>query len=338
MIPTLAFFTFGMAYAVFSFLLAVGFRDRVVADVLDTVTGDLDVSLWYVGVVAALISIWAMRAEMRRGHSSKRACANVALVFAAVLALHLGFTLFKTTMPAIVPYYADPYLARIDAWLHGNSDPWAVINRIFGPDVMLILTPLYHGPWLIAAFLFPVILVALDEDQTRVKRYLVLYCASWIVIGNLVALGGMSVGPVFYDRLYDSNRFAMLTWTLRFAGVETSTMGALQDYLWEAYSAGRQSFGTGISAFASVHVSVATVVAIYCGERSAILALPAALFCGAILLLSIWSGYHYAVDGYFSIAAMSMMWVYLRKRVQPLDVGVAVTTRTPQKSFAAPKE
>ena len=317
MIPALAFFAFSIGYALFSFLIAVLFRDDVIADVLGTVRSEPDVSLWYVGVIALALAFWALQAETRRGASRGRAAANVALVFGAILALHLGFTLFKTTMPQIVPYYADPYLARFDAWLHGDTDPWTVINRLFGPDIMLSLTPLYHGPWLIAAFLFPVILVACDHDQARVKRYLVLYCASWIVIGNMIALGGMSVGPVFYDRLYDSNRFAMLTWTLRYAGVDGSTMGALQDYLWEMYSAGRESFGTGISAFASVHVSVATLVALYCGERSALLAFPAALFCAVILLLSIWSGYHYAVDGYFSIGVMALLWAYLRKRMEP---------------------
>ncbi|WP_226629018.1 phosphatase PAP2 family protein [Alloyangia pacifica] len=324
MIPSFAFFAFGLAYAGFSFLLALLFRDGVIADLRGSVTEDLDVSLWYVGVIALLVAAWALRAETRRGASRGRAAGSVAMVFAAILSLHLGFTLFKTTMPEIVPYYADPYLARIDAWLHGNADPWAVINRVFGPDTMLTLTPLYHGPWLIAAFLFPVILVACDDDQARVKRYLVLYCASWIVIGNVLALGGMSVGPVFYDRVYDSNRFAMLTWTLRFAGVEGSTMGALQDYLWQMYAAGRGSFGTGISAFASVHVSVATVVALYCGERSALLGLPAALFCGTILLLSIWSGYHYAVDGYFSIGVMALLWISLRRRAGLVELRPAM--------------
>ncbi|NDW01277.1 phosphatase PAP2 family protein [Salipiger sp. PrR002] len=327
MIPSLAFFTFCIGYALVSFLVAVLFRDGVLADVLGTLTSEPDVSLWYVAVIAVLVSVWAFHAETRRGVAKGRAAANVAMVYAAVLALHFGFTLFKTTMPQIVPYYADPYLARFDAWLHGQADPWAVINRLFGPDMMLSLSPLYHGPWLIAALLFPVVLVTCDEDQARVKRYLALYCASWIVIGNMLALGGMSVGPVFYDRLYDGNRFALLTLTQRYAGLDGTTMGALQEYLWEMYAAGRESFGTGISAFASVHVSVATVVALYCGERSALLAFPAALFCAAILLLSIWSGYHYAVDGYFSIGVMAMLWIYLRKRAAPQDMAARLAAQ-----------
>ncbi|WP_353476586.1 phosphatase PAP2 family protein (plasmid) [Salipiger sp. H15] len=317
--PSRAFFAFGIGYALVSFLIAILFRDGVVADVLGTVSGDLDVSLWYLWLAAGLVSLWAVRAETRRGTGTAGAVGTVAMVYAAILSLHVGFTMFKTTMPSIVPYYADPYLARFDAWLHGHTDPWAVINRLFGAQTMLSLTPLYQGPWLVAAFLFPVILIATDDDPVRVKRYLVLYCASWIVIGNVLALSGMSVGPIFYDRLYDSDRFAALTRTLHFAGLDRTVMGALQDYLWDMYAAGREGFGTGISAFASVHVSVATVVALYCGERSVLLAFPAALFCGAILLLSIWSGYHYAVDGYFSIGVMALLWMYLRRRMETQD-------------------
>ncbi|NIY96419.1 hypothetical protein HC022_09205 [Salipiger sp. HF18] len=323
MIPAFSFFVFGIAYALASFVIAVLLRDGVVRDMLSTLTSDPDVSLWYVAVIAVLVSLWAMRAEARRGVGTGRAVGNVLMVYAAIFALHLGFTLFKTTMPQIVPYYADPYLARFDAWLHGHVDAWAVINRAFGSETMLRLAPLYHGPWLVVAFLFPVVLVACDDDHARVRRYLVLYCASWIVIGNVLALGGMSVGPVFYDRIYGSDRFASLTLMLSFAGVGDTTMGALQDYLWEMYSAGQRSFGAGISAFASVHVSVATVVALYCGERSALLAFPAALFCGLILLLSIWSGYHYAVDGYFSIGVMALLWMYLRRRSRTSEPGTA---------------
>ncbi|MCA1287102.1 phosphatase PAP2 family protein [Salipiger bermudensis] len=317
MVASLAFFAFGLGYALFSFVIAVVFRDEVLADMLSTTTSGPVATLWYVAVSVVLVPVWAVWAELRRGKDVRRAIGNVALVVAAILALHLGFTLFKTTMPAIVPYYADPYLAAFDAWLHANSDPWAVINRVVGPETMLGLAPLYHGPWLIAAFLFPVILVACDDDEARIKRYFLLYCASWVVIGNVLALGGMSVGPVFFDRFYDSSRFGLMTLTHRFAGVESTTLGALQEYLWQMSSAGRESFGTGISAFASVHVSVATVVALYCGERSALLAVPAALLCGAILLLSIWSGYHYAADGYVSVGVMALLWAFLRRRFEP---------------------
>ena len=32
-----------------------------------------------------------------------------------------------------------------------------------------------------------------------------------------------------------------------------------------------------------------------------------------VLLLSVWSGYHYAVDGYVSIATVALIWAGLRR-------------------------
>ncbi|APX24362.1 MULTISPECIES: phosphatase PAP2 family protein [Salipiger] len=311
--PSLAFLIFGVAYALVSLVFAIIFRDGVLGEILSSVSGGLDISLRYFWAMALVITAWAVRSGIKRGAPLRVAVGNVAAIYAATFALHFGFTLFKTTMPEIVPHYADPYLAAVDAWLHGQSDPWSVIDRLIGSARMIQLTPLYQGPWLVAAFLFPVILVASDDNPERVKRYLVLYCCSWIVIGNIIALGGMSVGPVFYDRFYGSARFEGLTRTLDEAGLAHTTMGMLQDYLWSMFAAGREGFGTGISAFASVHVSVATVIALYCGERSPLLAVPSGLFCGMVLLLSVWSGYHYAVDGYVSIATVALIWAGLRR-------------------------
>lgn len=326
--PALGFFAFGAVYSTLSLALAVLLRDDVVADffasaggVAGDVSGGVEVSMRLFWAAAVLLALGALRACLSRGHDLARALRTVALVLGGTALLHLGFTLFKTTMPAIVPHYADPALAQIDLWLHGQKDPWAVLDALIGPVWMMRLAPLYQGPWLIVAFLFPLALLAWDDNPERVRRYLLLYGCSWIVVGNLLALGGMSVGPVFYDRVYDATRFAGLSRMLEAAGHGGTTMGALQDYLWTMFSAQRAGFGTGISAFASVHVSVATLVALYCGERSALLAVPAGLFCGAILILSIWSGYHYAIDGYVAIATMALLWAGLRRRAPRLWSG-----------------
>jgi len=311
--PAAAFFRFALTYAAVALGLAVSFRDNVLEDFLAAMGGDLDMPLYGLWAMMALVSLWALRAERRRGTAPGPAMRRLGLVYAGVLALHVGFTLVKTTMPQIVPYYADPSLAALDAWLHGDAEPWRVIDHLLGDDLMVRLTPLYQAPWLILAFLFPVILLAGDEDHGRVRRYLVLYAAAWVVVGNVVALMGMSVGPVFHDRFYDSTRFAALTRNLQDAGLDGTVMGTLQEHLWSMYAAGREGFGTGLSAFPSVHVAVAAVVALYCAERSLLLAVPAGLFAGTILILSVWSGYHYAVDGYASIALMGGLWFGLRR-------------------------
>ena len=119
-----------------------------------------------------------------------------------------------------------------------------------------------------------------------------------------MAMLGSSVGPVFYDRLLGGDRFAELTVALQSSGMTQSAIGSIQEALWRRFETGGIDIGHGISAFPSTHVSVATIAAIYLCERSRWLAPVGFGFLGITLFMSVYTGYHYAIDGYFSIAAV----------------------------------
>ncbi len=91
-------------------------------------------------------------------------------------------------------------------------------------------------------------------------------------------------------------------------------IGDIQSYLWTSYEARALLFGSGISAFPSVHLGIATLTALYLFERQRYLLLPGIAFVAVILFLSVYSGYHYAIDGYFSIVAVIGLWLGLRRR------------------------
>jgi len=157
-------------------------------------------------------------------------------------------------------------------------------------------------------------------------RTMVLYGFGWVVIGNVLALAGMSAGPVFYDRIYGGDRFADLATAIAATPRLADYFGLIQDDLWLAYAKQEQMIGSGISAFPSVHVAIAMVTALYMWERSRILGLLGAGFVAVILFLSIYSGYHYALDGYVSIAVIWGAWAVMRKRAA---VAPAAATDTP---------
>ena len=62
--------------------------------------------------------------------------------------------------------------------------------------------------------------------------------------------------------------------------------------------------GGGISAFPSMHAAMATLWAGYLVERSRWLAPIGLGFLAVILYLSVYTGWHYAVDGIASIAVV----------------------------------
>lgn len=238
------------------------------------------------------------------------------MVWAALgcLVLQIGFSLMKSSIPNLVPFYADGPMADVDRLLHFGADPWRLAHAAIAPAIANRLVPLYVQAWFVPAAALPLILAMIDSDADRIRRFVVLFLFCWLVLGTAVAVALSSAGPVFYDRIYGGGRFADLTAALRASGLNGTIVGSIQTFLWEGYSAARLRFGSGISAFPSVHLAIATVTALYAAERSRWLVPAGAGFVAVIQFLSVYTGYHYAIDGYFSVLAVLGLWWMQRRR------------------------
>ena len=159
----------------------------------------------------------------------------------------------------------------------------------------------------------PVLLILFDGNPARVRRFTWLYLFAWVAVGNVLALVFLSAGPVYYDQLLGGDTFAGLTEALAASGVTDSSVGRTHAKLWDVYTSGAQDSGSGISAFPSVHIAMVTVFALYLWERHRLLAFPGAALVALFLFLSVYLGWHYAVDGYASIALVIALWALLRR-------------------------
>ncbi len=258
-------------------------------------------------VLVFLVFIMIYRRSIEQVKGAIYACAGC-------VTLQAGFSLSKCAIPAIVPFYADAGLAEFDRLIHGGSDPWVITHASLAPETALTILPAYLEVWGIVAFGLPILVAISDTNIARVNRYVALYLCVWIGLGNILAIAGSSVGPVFFDRLLGGDRFADLTLVLQQSGVSATTVGRLQNYLWTSYEAGALLFGSGISAFPSVHLGIATLAALYLYERWRFLLLPGLIYVMLVEFLSVYTGYHYALDGYTSIVLVSLAWAWLRRR------------------------
>lgn len=245
----------------------------------------------------------------------KHRIAPILETLVALILMHASFSLMKTSMPYISGFWADPVLAQIDRALHFGRDPYelafAVVDRL--PALPGWSAEVYILAWTPFAFALPIIIAATDDDWQRSKRFLILHTVAWIFIGNILALAGMSAGPVYFDRLLETERFAGLTQMLAGSGIAEGSIGRIQEGLWKVYVDYGQAIGSGISAFPSVHVATATVAALYLYERCRWLAPVSVAYVGAIQFYSVLTGYHYALDGYVSIIVVTALWVALRR-------------------------
>ncbi|QFU09792.1 hypothetical protein PARPLA_00645 [Rhodobacteraceae bacterium THAF1] len=238
---------------------------------------------------------------------------DAALALGATAVLMASFMTLKAAMPGVLPYFADPLLADLDAALHLGTDPWSLTHAVAGSLPAETVDLIYVKAWSLIVLGLPIAL-ALDPDAARQRVFLTLYLSAWVICGNVMALAGLSGGPVYYAGLTGVDRFADLHGALASSGIADSFVGSIQASLWSAYEKGDYALAAGISAFPSVHVAVACVSALYLQARLRTAASVGWAFLGAILFLSVHTGYHYAIDGYASIIVICTILAVLRRR------------------------
>lgn len=263
---------------------------------------------WWTPLLIAALILFIPRAEMPRRLPRAMVAVFVMTVFS------LTFSLVKTAMPFAVSFWADPMLASVDKTLHFGQAPWALAHRFSGFINTGVADLIYHQIWTPVAVYFPVFLFLLDNKEARIRRYVLMHAFSWVVLGNIVALAFMSGGPVFYDRIIGGDTFSGLQQALRDSDIASGNTGQIQTFLWAAFVNTSQSVGSGISAFPSLHLSMTTLIALYLFERWRAMLPVSMLIIATYLFLSVYLGWHYAIDGYVSIGATIALWAFLRKR------------------------
>ncbi|MGX7873732.1 phosphatase PAP2 family protein [Mesorhizobium sp. ORM6] len=221
-----------------------------------------------------------------------------------------AFTTFKTAIPDIVPFYADHMLAELDLRLHG-ADPWTWTHNVVSEPASTVIFIGYGYGWHVQWF-GTLLFVAFWNSPAGRLRYLWALALTTILCGTILAMALSSTGPIFHDHFYGGERFAALRSALSRNGF-AAPVHIYADYLLTAYESGRPELGGGISAMPSMHVAFATLNALFLSGFGRRWALAGWSFAAFILFGSVYTGWHYAVDGYLSMLVVSVLW-YLTGR------------------------
>jgi hypothetical protein len=238
-----------------------------------------------------------------------RVPAGILLVLAVILS-NGAFTSVKNMLPAISPYRWDAALADAGRWLHGGHDPWRLLQPLVGhPWVTRVLQYNYVGGWLI--MLCGLVTAAAFSRRLAFirRRFFLTFLFCWVVLGNVLAGIFMSAGPAYFGAVTgDRQRFAGLLDYLSFSDGLAQSSTDLQGRLWSLYTMGHAELGSGISAFPSLHVAMATLFALTCGALNRWAGAAALLFLAVIMVSSVCLAWHYAVDSYASALLTTAAW------------------------------
>ena len=249
---------------------------------------------------------WVRAAIARWRIKERLATALPALIALAFLLPAFGS--LKSAIPVIRPFALDPVLADWDEALHGGP-AWELIQPLVGHPIVTAVLSLVYQLWIAAFYLALVWACGWVERRELRRRFLVAFILCWAVLGSFGAIYFSSVGPCFYEYFYHDGRFAPLMAYLNAAGAVVPNMSLeVQRQLIDWHQAHQGGLGRGISAMPSMHVSIACLLALLGWSVSRTWGIAGTVFTGLILVGSVHLGYHYAIDGYVSLAATPVLW------------------------------
>lgn len=245
------------------------------------------------------------------------------MLLMAGMGVFLGFyTSIKQALPKLAGggFGHDALLANLDGALHLGLNPSNFLAQCCSSARLLgLVDSVYSNMWMIATFGFPFATATLVSCSRMRIRFMGLFIVTWAGAGNVLAYVGLSAGPVYFDRVTgNASRYAPLSDML----ADNAGLLAVQYQadLWASYLGGSWMVGSGISAFPSVHVASATLLAWFLGEISQAAGIAGWLFCAVILFGSVLLGWHYAIDGYFSILFVTALYFATRNLRSPMSV------------------
>ncbi len=257
-------------------------------------------------VPALLLAAYSLyRGSAREKSAPPSGNRSAFFLFAAYAAFLTAYTTYKFNIPAIVPFHADGLLAEVDRLIHG-TDPWRIVHGLAGDWWRYLVVQAYSHVWFAAWFGTVLYAIAYARPIDR-ARYLWGNVLALAVVGTILATLLSSAGPNFPSMFPEGARFVPLRAALEASPANASLLFYI-DYLRDAYFQPAGAIGTGISAMPSVHVAIAVLNAWFYSSLGRRRGFVAWLFAALILFGSVYTGWHYAVDGYVSIAFVSVIW------------------------------
>lgn len=220
------------------------------------------------------------------------------------------FSSFKTLIPYVLPFSWDETFLRWDRWLHGGTDPWALLHPILGATLpTAVIDALYYG-WIPGMLLVFCWQIGTTKRAALRMRFLLSFLLCWILIGTVLATALSSAGPIYFGRItgLPDPYQPLLAHLQRVAGEVPLFVLSTQDMLWQAYQHRATTVGGGISAMPSMHVAIAVLMALFGWRLGRSAGLLFTAFAVLTMFGSVHLGWHYAIDGYVAGIAAALIW------------------------------
>lgn len=243
-----------------------------------------------------------------KGELFAYACVGLPILYA------INFFFIQKSLIAFAnPYSWDPVFAAWDKLLHFGRYPHEWVIPVADGLRLGISTyfDLVYYVWFVILYVGLSFNLFLDRDRHRRMRFYWVFFLSWAIIGSVMALGFSSVGPLFFHDFYPgrSDPYAGLVKHFTEQGPGSFPIAHYSRTLLLHWATnGKMVNVNALSAMPSLHVAIAWLMVLYAWHIGRAWFIAALIFCISIFFASVYFGFHYAVDGYVSVGAVTLLW------------------------------
>ena len=278
------------------------------------------------GPFATVLVLWILICAVQSGRAHPRETVKRVLAgkylqpgrIAHILAILLplafvlaGFTATKVYIGHLRPFELDRPIVEWTQWLTGGDLPWQYLMGWFGsPWALKALDWIYYLWFPLLATTFILQLISDRRPHLRLQ-FLTTVTLNWGLLGTFAAMALSSAGPAFLPELWGTpTPFDGLLHHLREVDSQGFTLTALavQNGLWSIFAMKGDLTGAGISAMPSLHVAMATTMALFGWRLGKVWGAAYTCFALAIFIGSIMLAFHYALDGIAGALAAILIW------------------------------
>jgi hypothetical protein len=212
-----------------------------------------------------------------------------------------AFTGAKNLLNEMLPFAWDAALEALSRRLEFGYDIGG-LPSIQVPAITRFIE-LVYASWGLLFLGIPCLIALRPVGCALRMRFFTSYALILVLLGNLVAGLFMSAGPFWleYNHIGHSGFSPLFSYLHRVDPGGEFSATQFQHYLIAAHLKGLTYLGTGISAFPSIHVAIATLFVLVAWRFGWLLRALSLAFLAIIFVGSVELGWHYPVDGYASI-------------------------------------
>lgn len=222
--------------------------------------------------------------------------------------LMIAFSALKDAIPAIHPFAWDHTFMQWDRILGFGHMPWQLLQPILGYPAITAGINFVYDFWFFIMFGTLMWQAFAARGSVLRTQFLLAFAFAWFIGGNVLATILSSAGPCFYGHFFAHDPYAAQMQYLHTVAAHWPVWSiGVQDVLWQSYATGNGAV-SGISAMPSMHVTVATVIALTGWRADRRLGIGLWIFNAIIVIGSVHLAWHYAVDGIAGLLLAVLFW------------------------------